>query len=265
MNLEFYPAGVRLSGGRAVSKENQRGGGPRGTIKGISPEAASRLRWFLVTMHVPGATPWGITRTIHRPARPDDWRACSDRWRHAIDKRGWSEVWRVELQPRQGGKLPVAHAHSVLWLPEGSELGDVRDLWLQCTRETEDEAARKHSVAGHVLPCGGWASYVAAHSGKHKEEQAGWRGKQWGVIGRHRFQRLPAAMAEVTPDEGRWFTRLLRRWASSRYRDKDGRRLRIWAREQGFNRVMDGSAVPALLTAARRILTQTADPMREPF
>lgn len=166
----------------------------------------------------------------------------------------------MELQRRR-----TPHAHSVLWLPEGVELADARAAWLACTREDKDPEAVKHAVMGKPLPCGGWASYIAAHAGKDKKAQLGWKGKQWGVINRQKYLRLPGALAEVSPLESRWFTRLLRRWASSRYRDKSGRRIKIWAREQGYARVIDGSAIPALLTAARLIPLFPNDPMREPF
>lgn len=59
-------------------------------------------------------------------------------------------------------------------------------------------------------------AYLASHTTKHKQEQLGWRGKQWGYLGR-RWLTQPAALRLETPDGlspeslTRAF-RLIRRW-----------------------------------------------------
>ncbi|MGC1416026.1 MAG: hypothetical protein WA817_12125 [Candidatus Acidiferrum sp.] len=248
MHLQILPGGCRLEGGRAVAKKRRSGGGLRGSIKGLSQAAAARLRWFLVSHYVPGYACRAVTRTIHRPATADDWRACAKRWRMAVKRRKWAEPWRVELQKR---KTP--HAHSALWTPEDVTEDEIRDLWLHCTRESGDPEAVAHAVVfGPASGSGSaWTAYLCSHMGKSKAAQLGWKGKQWGIINRHLFEPVPVFELELTVRAATWFARLVRRWASSRFVDKKGRRLRVFTSDRGFARALDGSVVPRLAQAAQ--------------
>jgi len=242
MRVQILPGGCRLdAGGTARAKKERVGGGLRGSIKGLSQAAAARLRWFLVSHFVPGYRCVAVTRTIHRAAMPEDWRSCYDRWCHAVKARNWGEAWRVELQRRR-----VPHAHSALWVPEDVSNEEIRDLWLQCTRESGDPEAVEYAVvfspsAGNGA---GWIAYLCAHMGKCKKVQLGWKGKQWGVINKQLFELVPSYDVELTERGAVWFARLLRRWARARYG------CHVFTSARGFARAMDGAVLPALVRAA---------------
>jgi hypothetical protein len=240
MHLLSMPGGCRLLGGTPRARRGKVGG-VRGSIRGLSQAAAARLRWFLLSQHVPGYRPWAVTRTIHRPASPEDWRACQKRWATELGRLGWSEVYRVELQRRK-----VPHCHGALWVPESIDEDDIAELWIKCTKEQNDSAARENAVvlSPMVMGSAAWLAYLTAHVGKHKAAQLGWLGKQWGVIGRERFELVPTEQVEMGPVAARWFARLLRRWARARYG------CRVFTSERGFCRAMDGSVLPALIRAA---------------
>jgi hypothetical protein len=44
---------------------------------------------------------------------------------------------------------------------------------------------------------------MALHDGKHKAEQLGWKGKQWGIWNGRRLQTRPAVVVELTEQEHR--------------------------------------------------------------
>lgn len=254
MYLEMFPSGVRLGGFTLKAKTGKPVGGRRGSITGFSAASAARLRWWCLSMYVPGCTAWGCTRTVRAAATPEQWRDISKRWRTAINDLGWAETWRVELQRRA-----VPHVHSVLWLPDGLDPEEAKLLWLRATGETGDEASERYSMQAKPLLSGAWAAYIAAHAGKHKGAQLGWLGKQWGVIGKARFRRLPGISVELSAKEATWFARFVRRWIRARYG------FAVFARDRGFTRLMDGSALPHLAASARRMCSQAADSMVEPF
>jgi hypothetical protein len=215
---KIYPAGVKIErvknpfsavipGGCIGDPETV-----RGTIEGFSHEAARRLREWFMTQHVLGAILWAVTLTTHANLSPTQWRAVMMRFRQAIKARGWAGSWRVELQKR---KAP--HAHVALWLPPGVSLEDVSTLWLQCTGETNDAAARQHAVHGREISADetGWAVYMGLHDGKHKAEQLGWKGKQWGIWNREAFTERDAVEFVLSEREHALFLRILRNWDAS--------------------------------------------------
>jgi len=193
-------------------------------------------------MHVSGAECWAVTRTIHRAATPEDWRDCSKRWRNRLVDLGWAETWRVELQRRK-----VPHCHSSLWVPAGTDPDEIKRQWLQSTGEFLDKDAIANSVMLKPIPCGGWVAYLAAHAGKHKGSQIGWSGKQWGIINKGKFERLACAEYTMEAVQATWVARLVRRWARSRYG------VKIFAKQSGFTRAMDGAVMPSLVSAVFRM------------
>jgi hypothetical protein len=64
----------------------------------------------------------------------------------------------------------------------------------------------------------GWLVYLALHAGKHKGQQLGWKGKQWGVIGGERFQRRACHAVDLTDRQRARFQRVMRRVLGSRRR-----------------------------------------------
>jgi hypothetical protein len=207
---EIYPAGVVLQRkleAETALPEGDFGGISRGTIDGLSNEAARRLRAFFITSEVEGFELWAVTLTTHRVLSPEEWREAMKRERMAVLRAGWAGVWRVELQKR---KAP--HAHVAMWVPRGTALGRIADMWLDATGEGSDFAAVEHAVHGRRISHdeAGWAVYLALHDGKHKEAQLGWLGKQWGIWNRAKFVSRDPERFELTPREHGQFLRILR-------------------------------------------------------
>lgn len=130
-------------------------------------------------------------------------------------------VWRAELQ-RRG----APHLHCVLWC-RGCDWIDALPVALDAVRTSQRRAFRRSSclrLSGVVIDCwvravvqtcfiGGaielehfvdgvgvdveplqsaprFLRYVCDHMSKHKADQLGYRGRQWGVVGRSRFVAL---------------------------------------------------------------------------
>jgi hypothetical protein len=197
--LQVFAAGIEIT--RFAMPKN----GPpvvveRGAISGFSSKAARRLRRTFISSFVPGWVLWSVTLTTHRNCTPDEFRAIVKRFRNRLMARVWVGIWRVELQ-RRG----APHLHVAFWLPPGVGLGDVRREWLGSSGESGDEAARRQAVVGREIPAdeSGWAVYMALHDGKHKAEQLGWKGKQWGVWNARLLKQRPAEVVELTETEHR--------------------------------------------------------------
>ena len=179
----------------------------RGDITDFSAKAARRLREAFFTLYAPECCLWAVTLTTHAIFSPNEWRATMKRFRVAVQRRGWAGIWRVELQKR---KAP--HAHVAFWLPVGCSIDSVRDLWLTATGERHDAEAIKHAVHGREIPQdeSGWAIYLGLHSGKHKESQLGWLGKQWGIWNQAALvERVPVELS-LRPREHALLLRILR-------------------------------------------------------
>ena len=226
--VKIFPFGVicRTDG---VSVSTKRGkhlqGGMRGEIKGLSPAAAARCREFVVTHDIPEAFLVSATGTTAVGRSPEEWRQVMRKYKQRLGRVGVSAVWRVELQ-RRG----APHVHLLLWIPK--ELPKwrrvIQEGWLECIGATFQDDGEivglKPGEFDHAFQYeegvgAGWVAYLASHTSKHKKEQLGWLGKQWGVWGQERFQR-----AEPLDTEGLDGVQLaklkrgLRRWQESRIR-----------------------------------------------
>jgi hypothetical protein len=107
-----------------------------------------------------------------------------------------------------------------LWLPAGVGLDQVRDLWLQSTRETADKAARAYAVMGREIPDGeaGWVIYMAKHDSKSAKAQEVDEGKHWGWINRAVLSQHTPLNFEMSPVEHSQVLRLLRRHREAQMR-----------------------------------------------
>lgn len=210
--VEIHPSGVIVRYDDGKPKKAPKGG-VRGEISGFSDKASRRLKEFCVRYEVKGGKPVSVTLTTHRLFNANEWRNALKRMRMRVLWNGWAGIWRVELQRR---KTP--HLHVSLWLSEelieGRWLSAVRDAWLESTGESGDIEARRVAVRGRVIEGPGWAVYMALHDGKHKAEQLGWLGKQWGVWNREKFTlREPSGFSgEVNAEEYRLLMRMWNRW-----------------------------------------------------
>lgn len=203
----------------------------RGTIGGWSARSRMRLRRALLTLKPPEHfSEWALTLTVPGPVvKPEQYRRLWVAFALKVFKRGWSAIWRVEVQAR--GAL---HWHVILHLPPWSEPSDACEVWHDilacpepvCVRPdpTEDDpdpewtvydsriempGALQHSA--HVDSSDGtarWWRYLADHSSKRKQEQIGHGiGRHWGIIGRERYGIVRADLQRVSDST---FYRVLR-------------------------------------------------------
>jgi hypothetical protein len=141
---------------------------------------------------------------------PGAWRAAWKRFRMRAKRLGVPFVWRAELQRR---KTP--HVHAVAWIRPGRQGAFdnllFRNGWLECVREQDDPESRRHAVEIRELQNHGWLVYLALHHGKHKREQLGWEGKQWGIVNRGLFVRRVSHDVDLGYRQFHAFRRIARR------------------------------------------------------
>jgi hypothetical protein len=123
---------------------------------------------------------------------PVEWRRIFNTFCQQVIRAGFAMIWRVELQRR---KQP--HVHAVVFVPNDDGLACGRfaivgvsgwwDILEKAGRFTK--GAREHSVTWEKMPIDNlkWWKYLTGHSSKKKAAQLGWKGRQWGVIGRARI------------------------------------------------------------------------------
>lgn len=138
-------------------------------------------------------------------------------------------VWRIELQRRK-----QAHWHCVLWIPRGDTPTVARavqtaELWRRIVRHRVGPFTRRtdmgfdaHGVDIKALDgatATGIVGYLCDHATKHKREQLGWRGRQWGVVNRRLLDFEGTPVLEATPDEHKQAARQFRRLQERLRRD----------------------------------------------
>ena len=207
-------------------------GTQRGKVVGWSAKSRMRLRRYLL-MHEPAQDSIEGNLTLTIPGDPVTVEQMRSLWKlfcREVQRRGWSMVWRMEVQKRG-----QPHWHCVLTLPDAHTVqhdptarllawDQCRRLWLRCldslgpvtwtgylpearTSGTFDLQSRSDipqaDVRGFNLQIEdsesenrwAWRRYLQDHASKAKQEQiAEGFGRHWGVVGRGRY-RL------VTPQE----------------------------------------------------------------
>lgn len=155
-------------------------GKKRGSVSGFSSASARRLRQFLAT-HVGVGTPFAASLTFPFDLSPVEFRK---RFHKFCVRSRIPFVWRVELTKR---KRP--HVHAVGWSSDGvvgiavwqSAWWDIADAYIY-------RGGEEHACVVELLRGADWFKYLACHTSKHKEEQLGWQGRQWGVVRRGLLQ-----------------------------------------------------------------------------
>lgn len=200
--VTIHPHGTIIAeGGRVVSKP-AKSGGKRSKIKTFSSQSRTRLRQKLAVSNGPdGWEPIGMTATIPgEPISEEKYRYLWHVFRHKIP--AVPVIWRVELQQR---KQP--HVHLVAWLPKDGQgarwKAELMLAWwhgvkrlgpheyktngkqYSCTSRMAMPGAYEHCVSFDDLEVAddfGWWRYLASHTGKSKQAQMGWVGRNWGVL-----------------------------------------------------------------------------------
>lgn len=176
----------------------------RGDITRFSSASARRLRETMVLGRPrPDCVPVGLCLTIPGEILPDAdvrhlWHDFVLAVRSSLPH--VAVIWRIELQQR---KQP--HWHLLAYtrrevvcgvvLPDqfAPDVRRLRDIWERVALKYakvvswQSDAFLKHGV--DIKPLSGASAtgkihYLADHESKHKREQLGWRGRQWGVINR---------------------------------------------------------------------------------
>lgn len=216
--LRIYPSGIELEEITKPKRRPPETEKTRGEILGYSAKSAMRFREFSMTHHVPHSTPYGCTLTDRADTGPDDWRRYLDMMNKRLTRFEWAATWRIELHAT-GKKCGLPHVHPTIWAPNELPAPDVYHwlvkTWLEVIGKTGDLACRRHAVSCKPIESSGWFAYQAAHDSKHKQEQLGWKGKQWGIWNRSKFERIVPDEVQFTDAQDklfrRWFNRLLLR------------------------------------------------------
>lgn len=256
----------------------------KGDIKSFSQASARRLRETLALAKPvdENQVPWGVTLTIPGPILSDDqvraiWR---DFQAHYLQRKFWSNpvIWRIELQKRK-----QAHWHLVMWarcIHPGiyySPLAfDLARAWRQCVckhiEPLEERTAfgfEEHGVKVQALSAAsatGIIGYLCDHASKHKQEQLGWKGRQWGVVNRHALDLEGTLLADEEDEVHLLAARQYRR-LQERLRARGGAYTGVYVSPLGtVNKAVFGRDEKRLLQCyalARQIWTDRLEEGRE--
>jgi len=246
-HISFYDNGIELYDGGKV-KSKRKGGGVRGEIAGFSSHSRVRLRQSLLKLQPPpGSETVGMTLTIPGPnvsaeTGRDMWSAFSLK----ACKMGYTFVWRVELQTR--GQV---HWHMVVFIPAGGNVGKLVCLWWDIVEAlgpvthvmrsgTICEASNRMALPGARERCvdvdraesfkdrSRWYRYLSDHASKAKQAQLGWKGRQWGIVGRSRLHApTPYRHDDLTSKEWSKVLRVLHRLTRS-HRRRGSKGHSVW-------------------------------------
>lgn len=222
--------GTIVSEGGSVRTKPLASGGRRGKIQAWSSKSRARLRKLLAESDgPPDSEPFGFTGTIPGDiVSESDFRRVWQTFRRTLPAVPF--VWRVELQTR---KQP--HVHCVVWAPSRisgeiqchfmqswwqavNRLGET--TWIdkkygECRgRRMAMPGAIEHAVSFSTMEKDddfGWWRYLASHQGKSKQDQLGWKGRNWGVIHPEKLTSNPGEKYDMTRKQWFWYRRRLRR------------------------------------------------------
>lgn len=220
--MESIAKRVRIiKGGLGIIVKGQKGrwnGTPppereSGDISTFSAASRRRLR---ETLAMAGGRPWGVTLTIPGDVLPaDKVRSLWQEWSQHIYPRTTSNplIWRIELQRRK-----QAHWHCVFLAPDCADTTEsvvsvqaVAQAWRRLVyrffgpfSERTTYGFELHGVQVVDLTqatATGIVGYLCDHTSKHKQEQLGWIGRQWGVINRRSLRSGGRTLLTVSERE----------------------------------------------------------------
>ena len=156
-------------------------------IMTFSRASALNLRCKLMTLPAVRGV-YGVTLTIdrHYYKGPEQvrkfWALFCPLWKRRLEE-GVSEntyfVWRIELQ-----KNGTPHWHCIFCADTERDVLHFRRVYIEAVKMFFGyDAPLEAAVNIRLLDDFGQAfGYVASHATKHKQEQLGWRGRQWGML-----------------------------------------------------------------------------------
>lgn len=272
--LRVYPHGLTLKAHRVSISGTASVGGKRGAIVSFSVASSRRLREWFVTRDIAGSYKFGLTLTL--PFSDECWKgerlAASLKWFKSHWKRFRTEierkfpdvgvVFRIELQKRQ-----APHIHAVVYFPSGCNRPPLEVLWMrQVFKHPLDnfnvDGFIHHGVRVDALIQGssvGYFRYLTDHASKHKREQMGYNGRQWGVLNQGLFTRSPSALLEFESE--RHEVEFVRAWQRfNRYPVTVGHgKDRIVVKFRRNRRSFGASFVRGGADSVRRLFKMSAD------
>ena len=195
-----------------------------GDIKGFSSASKRRLRETLAMSHtVTPSEPYGFCFTIPGDIlTPGATREIWELWRKNYLMRKYSDcafIWRIELQQRK-----QAHWHCVGYMsmhdekleslkvsPHNIALTKAQELkndWFSFISNKVGQNWSEKTLKGasycscNVKPLSGVkgvnvVGYLADHTSKHKAQQLGWKGRQWGIVNKRLLSDSPSESVEI--------------------------------------------------------------------
>lgn len=220
VKIKVYDRGLLVQKEKGIKAFNGGSVEKRGRIVGFSSSARRRLREVMLTSYCPTASNLvGITLTLpwvdYGSDVMEDFKAVNQRfqvyWLRRFG-RSCAAVYRVELQVRG-----VPHLHLMAWHDDISDLSAVYfDLWYKALLGDlrgglYGDFARFGVRVDTAVNYDGVVRYLAEHTSKAKQAQLGYRGKQWGILGRHNLRRYDGLSLDLTEWEMVRLLRVLRK------------------------------------------------------
>lgn len=193
----------------------------RGKISTFSSASAKRMREFIILNHCPAPLIMEGSLTIPGEISVEEWFQSWKRFRMRLSYYKIPIIWRVELQKRG-----QPHIHCIAYCKEDQArwLHDFNS-WISCLPErcrnhphAKDRAARWYCVKEEQKE---WLSYTTGHASKHKKDQLGWKGKQWGIICRNLFQPRAFQEIEISAEDHLFVLRNLRKYLKRKSKKKN--------------------------------------------
>lgn len=268
---KVFPDGIRLHkqggmvfvGGHLSGEDKAK----RGEINEFTAGARRRLRAALLELSIPDAFRCGITLTVPWKGNDfaplmEEWRQCLDRFSKSFRRRfpNSAYIFRVELQQRG-----APHAHALAYIaredlaavagpaasagPGAAALGlacvgfEVRRIWSASVHDLHRGSLRAFNKRGAKVEAlastGAMLRYVADHTSKRKQAQLGYKGKQWGIIGKENLVKAEGDVLPPPRNDYHWavFLRMLRKAMRYRITAKNHH----WKRLPPFGSVLRGS------------------------
>lgn len=239
-DIAISSRGVKLSGYVRPSGSGSvavKGGGRRGCVTTFSASSACRLREALFRYSGDGVA-WAFTFTFPRDLSSSDYYRLTKRFFERVRYMRLGMIWRVELTKRRR-----PHLHCVVYSADVGRMFDLQAAWWDVVNAHSFEGGVEYSCVFRSVSGVRWWQYVAAHTCKAKASQLGWRGRQWGVVGREYF-RDDVSGVSVARESYFRVCRVLRRLSKCRNRSRGlfgdtvwfcsedtARVLAAWARE----------------------------------
>ena len=240
--IRVYEKGIEKVGYQAITQKTGKIGDVRGDITGLSIGSARRLRRYLTQNSRPDCHIYGVSLTLPGAHDAGLWESMAKRLRNDAIRAGVSYVWRIELQRRK-----VPHFHLVAWVPNGSKGHRIfTENWIEYLPPERQKMKGVSRYCVDLRPMKEnsveWYAYLVAHAYKKKKSQLGWKGKQWGIVGRKFMQRIKPESFKFSKKQSLFFDRTLRKMII-----KSGRHCRAFHPERGYTRIMDPARVKPLI------------------